>query len=280
MSCTEGKLTFQSNGSYEFNPATNFTGAVPEITYTISDGKGNISSRVLNIKVFPDIDTTLSIRDFNITSVNVPLKVSAINGLLAKTTDLDQNDLLLKKFEINGKIYFANTGDFRRFLINAFTFFEFFFLALFLWINLVSTKAKLALVLLSSFFFLFLIYFYISSHFSRIDSIPIGIESIIIISFSFYFFYEKIKNPSVGYIYSDYRFWILIGMIVYLAGSFFIYIYGEQLEASEWKKIKHLPLLFYIIRALFFSIAIIAFINTPEEKPKLSSKKIPFLDIT
>lgn len=170
--------------------------------------------------------------------------------------------------------------DLRRFLINSFTFFEFFFLALFLWINLINKKAKNSLVILSSFFFLFLIYFYISSHFSRIDSIPIGIESIIIISFSFYFFYEKIKNPSVSYIYSDYRFWILIGMITYLAGSFFIYIYGETLDAAAWRKFRILTVLFYIIRSVFFIIGIIVFIKTPKEKPKLTNKNIPFLDFT
>ena len=168
----------------------------------------------------------------------------------------------------------------RRFLINSFTFFEYFFLALFLWINLASKKARKVLVILSSLFFLFLIYFYISSHFSRIDSIPIGIESIIIISFSFYFFYEKIKSPTLNYIYNDYRFWILIGMILYLAGSFFIYIYGEQLDPVAWKKFRYLTVVFYIIRSLFFIIGIVIFLNTPKEKPPLSNKKIPFLDFS
>jgi membrane-bound ClpP family serine protease len=136
------------------------------------------------------------------------------------------------------------------------------------------------LIILSVLFFLFLIYFYISSHFSRIDSIPIGIESIIIISFAFYFFYEKIKNPSVSFIYNDYRFWILIGMIIYLAGSFFIYIYGEQLDEAAWRKFRYLTYVFYILRALFFLIAILIFVKSPKEKPKLSNKHIPFLDIS
>lgn len=146
--------------------------------------------------------------------------------------------------------------------------------------NLVSNKAKQALIIFSILFFIFLIYFYISSHFSRIDSIPIGIESIIIISFSFYFFYEKIKNPSLSYIYSDFRFWILIGMIIYLAGSFFIYIYGEQLSKDAWDKFRILTVILYIMRSIFFIIGLIVFVKAPKEKPKLSNKNIPFLDIT
>jgi hypothetical protein len=127
-------------------------------------------------------------------------------------------------------------------------------------------------------FIAFLLYFNLSTDFTRIDSIPIGIESIIIISFAFYFLYEKIKTPTAVFITSDYKFWIILGMIIYLAGSFFIYIYGEQLNKEEWKKLKHLPLLFYIIRALFYSIGLIVFSKAPVETKKLKEKTIPYLD--
>jgi hypothetical protein len=69
-------------------------------------------------------------------------------------------------------------------------------------------------------------------------------------------------------------------MIIYLAGSFFIYIYGEQLENSEWKKIKHLPLVFYIIRALFFSVAIFVSAKSSAQRNQPIKKTIPYLDIT
>jgi len=178
--------------------------------------------------------------------------------------------------------YFHNhTGSlqFRRFLINSFTFIEFFFLAAFIGLNLENKKSKFLLLFFSFAFTAFLVYFNVTSRFTRIDSIPIGIESLIIISFSFYFLYERVKNPSITFIYNDYRFWIIIGMIIYLAGSFFIYIYGEQLEKEAWKKFRYLTLLFYIIRALFFSIGIIVFAKRPVIKNKQLNKTIPYLDI-
>ena len=169
--------------------------------------------------------------------------------------------------------------QFRRFLINSFTFIEFFFLSAFIWLNLENKKAKFFLIFFSFAFTAFLVYFNVTSHFTRIDSIPIGIESLIIISFSFYFLYERVKSPSLTFIYNDYRFWIIIGMIIYLAGSFFIYIYGEQLETASWKKFRYLTLVFYIIRALFFSIGIIVFAKRPAPKIKTANKTIPYLDI-
>ena len=68
-------------------------------------------------------------------------------------------------------------------------------------------------------------------------------------------------------------------MIIYLAGSFFIYLYGEQLDPSAWKKFRYITLIFFIIRTIFFAIGILIFVKTPEEKPKLINKNIPFLDI-
>lgn len=169
--------------------------------------------------------------------------------------------------------------QFRRILINSFTFIEFLFLSGFIWLNLENKKAKNLLLVFSFAFITFLFYFNITSHFINIDSIPIGIESLIIISFSFYFLYERVKNPTPSFIYNDYRFWIIIGMIIYLAGSFFIYIYGEQLDVSEWKKFRFLTLVFYIIRAVFFSIGIIVSAKRPAPENQSTNKTIPYLDI-
>ena len=175
--------------------------------------------------------------------------------------------------------FVTDNKRFRRLLINLFTFIEFISLSLFIWINLTTKLSRTILAVLSFLFIGFLIYFNFTSHFKRIDSIPIGIESIIIISFSFYFLYERTKSLSTRFIYNDYRFWIIIGMIIYLAGSFFIYLYGEQLDPSAWKKFRYITLIFFIIRTIFFAIGILIFVKTPEEKPKLINKNIPFLDI-
>jgi large repetitive protein len=44
-----GALTINANGSYVFEPASNFTGAVPLITYTVTDGQGGTATATLAI---------------------------------------------------------------------------------------------------------------------------------------------------------------------------------------------------------------------------------------
>ncbi len=46
-----GTLQINSDGSYTFNPAANYSGSVPAATYTVSDGQGATSSAALNISV-------------------------------------------------------------------------------------------------------------------------------------------------------------------------------------------------------------------------------------
>ncbi len=40
-----GTVTINANGSYSFAPAANFTGAIPVITYTVSDGAVGLTPR-------------------------------------------------------------------------------------------------------------------------------------------------------------------------------------------------------------------------------------------
>ncbi|WP_169745657.1 beta strand repeat-containing protein [Sulfurovum lithotrophicum] len=57
---TEGNLTIAADGSYTFDPAANFNGPVPAVTYAISDSNGGTSSSTLTITVTPQNDTPTS----------------------------------------------------------------------------------------------------------------------------------------------------------------------------------------------------------------------------
>ena len=48
-----GSITINANGTYTFQPLANFTGQVPLITYTVSDGQGGTDTAVLDIYVAP-----------------------------------------------------------------------------------------------------------------------------------------------------------------------------------------------------------------------------------
>jgi Na+-driven multidrug efflux pump len=90
-----------------------------------------------------------------------------------------------------------------------------------------------------------------------IDSIPIGIEAIIVLVFSFYYLYEQMRDTTNMFIYNTFQFWIVLGMVLYLAGSFFIYIFSNNLSGDDVKKYWVITNFFSILRSIFFTIAII-----------------------
>ncbi|MCA1744489.1 MAG: DUF11 domain-containing protein, partial [Bacteroidales bacterium] len=59
----QGKITIQSNGSFSFTPALNFNGAVPDITYTVSDGTAT-DTGILKITVNPVNDAPVANDDY------------------------------------------------------------------------------------------------------------------------------------------------------------------------------------------------------------------------
>jgi len=167
----------------------------------------------------------------------------------------------------------------QHYLLSAFTFFEYTLFAYFLGLNLNRRRSKKVLLYISIAFTLFLFIYSYAANFKKVDTVNVGVETIIIIIFSFYFLYQLMNENKVLLIYNDYRFWIILGMVIYLAGSFFIYIYADQLSASEMKQFWFLTWIFYILKGILFSIAILIFIRQYEQN-KQTNKTIPYLDLT
>lgn len=105
-----------------------------------------------------------------------------------------------------------------------------------------------------------------------IDSIPIGVETILILVFSFYFLYERMQDTATLFIYTQYSFWIVLGMMLYLSGSFFIYIYGNQIPDSEVGRYWIFTNIFGILKNTFFMIAILVGARQAEKKKWPQSK--------
>ncbi|WP_171032350.1 tandem-95 repeat protein, partial [Polaribacter aestuariivivens] len=106
ISLTEGVLTIQSNGSYVFTPAPNFNGAVPTVTYTVSDGIDTATS-TLKITVLPVNDVPIAVADTNTTPEDVAITVNATNGLLKNDSDPENNSLTVTRFTVGGTTYVA-----------------------------------------------------------------------------------------------------------------------------------------------------------------------------
>ena len=154
-------------------------------------------------------------------------------------------------------------------LYAAFTFFEYLAFAYFIFLYIRKRAFKKLILFASLVFLAFIIVYYLTVPFNNIDSIPIGFETILVMIFSFYYLYEEMNNSSTLFIYSKPAFWIVIGIVLYLAGNFFIYIFaGSFLTKAEIRHYWFITNIFSIIKNVFFCIAIL--IHTKPTKNTLN----------
>jgi gliding motility-associated-like protein len=98
---TGGTFLVNSDGSYLFIPTKDFSGAVPTITYTVSDGSLTATS-TLQLIVNPINDFPVANPDINAIDEDVTLRVLAAVGLLANDADVDLDPLSVIQFTVDG----------------------------------------------------------------------------------------------------------------------------------------------------------------------------------
>jgi hypothetical protein len=121
--------------------------------------------------------------------------------------------------------------------------------------------AKKLIIGFALFFIVFSVVDLNNSRSDSFDSIPAVIECIIILGFSMFYFYEQLKNPQSLFLYSTPNFWIVVGLIIFFAGNFFVFIYAQSnSESAEFKNTFDLinTILSFIENILFLIAFIIA----------------------
>jgi hypothetical protein len=187
--------------------------------------------------------------------------------------------LLNLLLNITGKNKFVS-HDFMYYAYASFTFLEFLLFSAVFWQHINSQKFKRVIIILSVVFFISLIFYYFSqTNFRSIDSVPIGIETIIILIYSFYYLFEQMNDLDNSFIYNKFHFWLVIGIMLYLAGSFFIYVFANQVDQKTLKQFWLLTNVFYIIKNILFAVAIL--IHAKQSKvssPRSHKKMYPYLN--
>ncbi|EAQ41110.1 Ig-like domain-containing protein [Polaribacter sp. MED152] len=105
-SIIEGDLTINADGSYNYEPAQDFLGNFPTVTYTISNGVETDSANLNITVILPPIAPEANDDTYE-TEVNTPLNISS-PGVLQNDTDANGDTLLVTEFVINGTTYNAN----------------------------------------------------------------------------------------------------------------------------------------------------------------------------
>jgi len=158
-----------------------------------------------------------------------------------------------------------------------FTFLENLIFSYFLLSHIKAVKVKKTIAVTTSLFSLFLLIYYTTTKPRSIDSVPIGIETILLLIYSFYFLYEQLNNIENEFIYNKYSFFIITGIMIYLAGSFFIYVFANLVEPSVLRQYWFLTNVFACIKNILFAIGIFVFLKQTK-KPSSPQNIRPYLN--
>ena len=176
-------------------------------------------------------------------------------------------------------IYYDLSKDAKRYFQPSYTFLEYIFFTYIFWFNAKNKLFKAFIIIASALFFVFQIIFAIYTPKRRLDSIPIGIETILLFVFVFYFFYEFSKQVKDTFIYNHYTFWFAVGILIYLGGSFFFYILINELDTNQVENFGNFTYIAEIIKNILFAFSIFMFKKHPVNKTHNPSKNIPNLDM-
>ena len=95
-----GSVTINANGSYSFTPAANYTGAIPQITYTVSDGNGGTDTSTLQLTMAAVNDGPTDGNETNTVTEDTTLTVAdgATGDLLNNASDIEGDTLTITGF--------------------------------------------------------------------------------------------------------------------------------------------------------------------------------------
>jgi len=130
--------------------------------------------------------------------------------------------------------------------------------------------------------FLFLIYctyrYFVKSE-ERMDSYEIALETCIILFMAIYFFYLRFKKVDEQYLYQNPYFWLMTGMLVYLAFTFFFNILVNHVDNEVIKNYYHFSYIGDIIKNLLFAVAIWHLPRRSGSESRAQSFNAPKLDL-
>lgn len=156
-----------------------------------------------------------------------------------------------------------------------FTLLEYLFFSIVLYFFLHSPFLKAIVITLSIVFVCFCLYNIFFINFKKFDSYQASIESILIIAYCVFFFFEEINNPRIPIIYTSYKFWFIIGALMYLSATFFLFIYASDLPDETREQYWVLNVFGNVLKNLLFSIAF-AFYKPEKSSPRLGDTPLAF----
>lgn len=158
--------------------------------------------------------------------------------------------------------------SYRRFQQVLYTSLEYLTFAIIIFLNTKEIRIRRIILLLSAAFILFQIFYFFSSSQQKIDSVPVGIEAILIFVFSTLYFIELFKSEkgeSLGP-----SFYLIVGIIIYIGSNFFFNLLANSVTEEQYNSYWHFTYIPEIIKNIIFAVSIL-FINS---KNKIKNQEI------
>lgn len=152
------------------------------------------------------------------------------------------------------------------YLLSTYTIIEYILLTSYLYILIKKSILKKILIFLSIVFLIISVgsLIFINQIVpGEIDAIPLAVSSLILIFGSLVYFFETIQTPEVSFIYSKPSFWVVVGIMIYFSGTFFLFLQYENLSDNDKRTFWIINMFCLILKNIFFSIS---FILKPENQ--------------
>lgn len=142
-----------------------------------------------------------------------------------------------------------------------YTFLEYISFSVMLYYIVSKKKFRKIIISCSALFTIFLIINYSFSTIKRIDSIPIGVETILLFIYIFYYYFNSLAEIENTRLYKKPEFWFVIGMLVYLSSTFFFNILAESLDSNFMTNYWHFTFIGDILKNILFAFGILFYLR-------------------
>ena len=201
--------------------------------------------------------------------------------ILRKRIQNDKRMLVLVFYSISIFIFLFFEFPIEKGLKNTlYTITEFLFFSTLIYQQLKTQRNKSILIFLAIVCIVIQVIHFLTVKKVRLDSIPIGIETILIFFFTFLYFQEQLKKSDQFFINKNYFTWIAIGILVYLGGCFFIYLLANNLTYHELIQYWKFTYIVELIKNALFIIAMFLFAKEQSKVNGTSKNPLPNLDFT
>lgn len=152
-----------------------------------------------------------------------------------------------------------------------YTLFEYIAFTSLLYFIIRNNKFKKLILICSILFIGFMIVNYLVTSYKRMDSVPIGVSTILLFIYIFYYLFNSLKEIENKSLYKGPELWFVTAMLIYLGSTFFFFILANSLDSQFMIDYWHFSFLGDIVKNILFAIGLVLYVKTSERVKKENS---------